>query len=134
MGLIADIVESVKDAWGGIQDRWTTYGDWTEAKTQEIIDSIVYLAETTPTTGALALVPGGEVLPGKLAEIATGVQDDAETLARKVFDYWTALLNAALGQLNIDAPDNLDTLRLGCLLYTSPSPRDRTRSRMPSSA
>ena len=24
--------------------------------------------------------------------------------------------------------------RLGCLLYTSPSPRDRTRSRMPSSA
>ena len=25
-------------------------------------------------------------------------------------------------------------LRKGCLLYTSPSPRDRTRSRMPSSA
>ena len=24
--------------------------------------------------------------------------------------------------------------KLGCLLYTSPSPRDRTRSRMPSSA
>ena len=40
--------------------------------------------------------------------------------------------------------DNADYLRrtirkffartLGCLLYTSPSPRDRTRSRMPSSA
>ena len=27
-----------------------------------------------------------------------------------------------------------DTLRKACLLYTSPSPRDRTRSRMPSSA
>ena len=26
------------------------------------------------------------------------------------------------------------TLQCGCLLYTSPSPRDRTRSRMPSSA
>ena len=25
-------------------------------------------------------------------------------------------------------------LGMGCLLYTSPSPRDRTRSRMPSSA
>ena len=25
-------------------------------------------------------------------------------------------------------------LTMGCLLYTSPSPRDRTRSRMPSSA
>ena len=29
--------------------------------------------------------------------------------------------------------DGLENLR-GCLLYTSPSPRDRTRSRMPSSA
>jgi len=29
----------------------------------------------------------------------------------------------------------LDTMQYyGCLLYTSPSPRDRTRSRMPSSA
>ena len=28
----------------------------------------------------------------------------------------------------------LDPLATGCLLYTSPSPRDRTRSRMPSSA
>ena len=27
-----------------------------------------------------------------------------------------------------------DTKGFGCLLYTSPSPRDRTRSRMPSSA
>ena len=27
-----------------------------------------------------------------------------------------------------------DLLLKGCLLYTSPSPRDRTRSRMPSSA
>ena len=26
------------------------------------------------------------------------------------------------------------SVRLSCLLYTSPSPRDRTRSRMPSSA
>ena len=28
----------------------------------------------------------------------------------------------------------IDTTTLTCLLYTSPSPRDRTRSRMPSSA
>ena len=28
----------------------------------------------------------------------------------------------------------LATMRANCLLYTSPSPRDRTRSRMPSSA
>ena len=29
---------------------------------------------------------------------------------------------------------NIDVLAYYCLLYTSPSPRDRTRSRMPSSA
>ena len=29
---------------------------------------------------------------------------------------------------------HLDNVLIGCLLYTSPSPRDRTRSRMPSSA
>ena len=28
----------------------------------------------------------------------------------------------------------VDPLKIICLLYTSPSPRDRTRSRMPSSA
>ena len=31
-------------------------------------------------------------------------------------------------------PKDKDPLNLTCLLYTSPSPRDRTRSRMPSSA
>ena len=41
-------------------------------------------------------------------------------------------------RLTIDAlvriEDELDKGILDCLLYTSPSPRDRTRSRMPSSA
>ena len=37
-----------------------------------------------------------------------------------------------LGELN-QVQDGID-LRMTCLLYTSPSPRDRTRSRMPSSA
>ena len=30
--------------------------------------------------------------------------------------------------------ENVEKVLKGCLLYTSPSPRDRTRSRMPSSA
>ena len=29
---------------------------------------------------------------------------------------------------------NKDSMSIGCLLYTSPSPRDRQKSRMPSSA
>mgnify|MGYP003330279739 CR=1 FL=1 len=37
-----------------------------------------------------------------------------------------SVLKTKLPQIYVDA--------LNCLLYTSPSPRDRTRSRMPSSA
>ena len=44
------------------------------------------------------------------------------------------------GELFVDSPENTladyeaGIAPKGCLLYTSPSPRDRTRSRMPSSA
>ena len=37
-------------------------------------------------------------------------------------------------QFDVIVTDNLFGDMLSCLLYTSPSPRDRTRSRMPSSA
>ena len=40
----------------------------------------------------------------------------------------------ALNQLNIDKYATKRNNVYPCLLYTSPSPRDRTRSRMPSSA
>ena len=35
---------------------------------------------------------------------------------------------------NLEIVQMVRALRMTCLLYTSPSPRDRTRSRMPSSA
>ena len=39
------------------------------------------------------------------------------------------------GEIKVDGEIvNFTTPRQACLLYTSPSPRDRTRSRMPSSA
>ena len=43
--------------------------------------------------------------------------------------YATVLTNLGHGVVTVDS----DPAK-GCLLYTSPSPRDRTRSRMPSSA
>ena len=41
-----------------------------------------------------------------------------------------------LGRIVMDAPASREALELAglCLLYTSPSPRDRQKSRMPSSA
>ena len=46
------------------------------------------------------------------------------------------IVSASDGQLNVDQQVVIDVQDLPetCLLYTSPSPRDRTRSRMPSSA
>ena len=34
----------------------------------------------------------------------------------------------------LGSPSRFDVIECGCLLYTSPSPRDRQKSRMPSSA
>ena len=35
---------------------------------------------------------------------------------------------------NLDLDNDSEVLSINCLLYTSPSPRDRQKSRMPSSA
>ena len=53
------------------------------------------------------------------------------------FSTYRQQMNARIAQidhLGIKRFFNLDTQAYNCLLYTSPSPRDRTRPRMPSSA
>ena len=57
-----------------------------------------------------------------------------ESLAKHLIEESYELLDT-LSNLN-DSPESFNDFKeeLGCLLYTSPSPRDRTRSRMPSSA
>ena len=63
---------------------------------------------------------------------------------RRVFEFKGNLYTVGIGAVEerwlIQIPDgpilSFDDWRMAypCLLYTSPSPRDRTRSRMPSSA
>ena len=53
----------------------------------------------------------------------------AEKLGVSPF-FVAVILTAAVSSI----PDTFMSLGSACLLYTSPSPRDRTRSRMPSSA
>ena len=82
-------------------------------------------------------------LPGALAQTATPTPTLYEeqgqlmrgsgkvtTLGPDLFGDEVSLYSGALSfrQTDINLPGN------SCLLYTSPSPRDRTRSRMPSSA
>ena len=69
-----------------------------------------------------------------------------EPLGRAIGErYLTYALSTIMNRALPDARDGLKPvhrrilyamreLKLTCLLYTSPSPRDRTRSRMPSSA
>ena len=44
------------------------------------------------------------------------------------------LQNKAISLKNVLKENNISVLNISCLLYTSPSPRDKTVSRMPSSA
>ena len=52
------------------------------------------------------------------------------TLTGQLGDVMKESVSAALSFIRTNARE----LNVDCLLYTSPSPRDRTRSRMPSSA
>ena len=67
---------------------------------------------------------------------AAPVSGVARLLPRRVFSFAAATVGEELvdGQL-LDVAGGLRVVHTpGCLLYTSPSPRDRTRYRMPSSA
>ena len=59
--------------------------------------------------------------------IATAAQLVVPQLVQRIID---TIVTNATNQGILSLPANVQA----CLLYTSPSPRDRTRSRMPSSA
>ena len=97
------------------------------AKAKRIEENSVpsWLWRSVPDQDALALLPEAE-------------RFGSETDARQVFDrlagtwtYWG--WKGGYFSSEEDAQTFYDELRY-CLLYTSPSPRDRQRSRMPSSA
>ena len=60
----------------------------------------------------------------------------SKVLAEFIGTFFLVLTVVGSGIMGENLSDNLALTLLGnsCLLYTSPSPRDRTRSRMPSSA
>ena len=89
--------------------------------------------EPDPDASAVSIPSGARLVlathnAGKLAELRAMIAAELPGL-----DVERAVVDA--GSLGL--PDVRETGQLGCdhcLLYTSPSPRDRTRSRMPSSA
>ena len=58
-----------------------------------------------------------------------------DAVKQKIDSFFLAMTNADSIWMDSNLlPETVLTTVKGCLLYTSPSPRDRTRSRMPSSA
>ena len=58
-------------------------------------------------------------------------------IIQKIFAYNTGSLisgTTQVGDIAVSEADVEYSANYGCLLYTSPSPRDRQKSRMPSSA
>src|SRR5665811_726111 len=82
--------------------------------------------------------PEGEVAAQlALQTIAALYQKEARPIIQNTTEFLSSAVLAAQHQILRYATEKgmLDTPRTTlCLLYTSPSPRDRTRSRMPSSA
>ena len=86
----------------------------------------------------LSLVAGGQIIATPL--FAKSINSNQNNRSNKAANNHTDTIT--VGQI-IDSfisevpggklKETVDTLK-ACLLYTSPSPRDRTRSRMPSSA
>ena len=66
---------------------------------------------------------------GEITSLIEDVQKDKDQFA-KLEQAMEPLINKYMRKLYKDDKDDV----YACLLYTSPSPRDRTRSRMPSSA
>ena len=71
-------------------------------------------------------------------ELNAADQAAYETASMELADaeQWDAAdrLEGLLTEMQLPADDDFSSLSAGCLLYTSPSPRDKRQSRMPSSA
>ena len=83
-------------------------------------------------SAADALDPGDIVTDSFTYTVSDGTDTDTETLIVTVI----GINDAPVADDEVDsvAVENTETVTDGCLLYTSPSPRDKRQSRMPSSA
>ena len=59
---------------------------------------------------------------------------DAKLFAQQVADYTKAEARLAQYIVSVGREEVIESVSMGCPLYTSPSPRDLSTSRMPSSA
>ena len=78
----------------------------------------------------MIVVPAIDIIDGQCVRLTKGAYDTKTVYSDSPVEVAKRFEGAGLTHLHVV---DLDGAR-ACLLYTSPSPRDRTRSRMPSSA
>ena len=100
-------------------------------RTAEVRTSSAVQNRASRTQGRTFFATASGVFPEELAPLARSV-------GSLVYMHHAPLFGVTLASLGLDLGDTVNLFLFGqtrgCLLYTSPSPRDRTRSRMPSSA
>ena len=140
------------DRWFRPGDRWR-YADSTLTERQSVDDYVVPVSTAaelreilgpvserarTKTRSTLHEIDRKWLAASPFCLMATSAANGSCDVSPKgdpagftaVLDQNTIVIPERLGNRRADSFHNI----LDCLLYTSPSPRDRTRSRMPSSA
>ena len=126
-------------AWGGIAGlQFLLPAFWTGAKKRGFsLGDVARLLCTAPA-GFLGLKQKGRIAPGCDADLVIWdpeasfvVKEEDIQHRHKLTPYAGRTLNGVVERTIVGGKR---VFAAGCLLYTSPSPRDRTRSRMPSSA
>ena len=85
----------------------------------------ILMTESAEVLGEVVVIGYGITTKKELTGAVTSLK--SEEFNRGTYSDPMGLVQGKVAGLSITKPN-------GCLLYTSPSPRDRTRSRMPSSA
>ena len=104
---------------------------WVGSSNYTVTSSLVHLDESNERMGIGTVSPSSKLEVISNDNVGTTKIISAYSLSESQS---TSLgYNSIMGSYSLDVK-TLSTQPISCLLYTSPSPRDRTRSRMPSSA
>ena len=98
------------------------------------IEDIADFDEMVKTSDLIMSITVSEIVPALCKEIAGAIQRTDSNLLFAECNALSPETTKSMEQIITGVGGKFVDASIICLLYTSPSPRDRTRSRMPSSA
>ena len=120
-----------KPAGSGKETPWHQDGDYYPIRPLETLTLWIPLDDVTPENGPMRFIPGSH----KAHELFSHSRQEGNDKTINLVCDDTHFDETAAEDLIIEAGQvSFHDVYLICLLYTSPSPRDRQKSRMPSSA